>query len=535
MASLHDGDFRNTYDVCVIGGGPVGIAVALELARGATRVLLLESGGVGSDQQAQSLSTIRIRDPKRHRPAALTVHRGLGGTSRWWGGRCVELDDLDFHHRPYLAESGWPVDHDVLGPFYAAAHRYLKSDWSAPPPLAVLPDHPINVESWARVQNAAKSNYRELKSSPTLTVALHTTAAGFDVKAESGTVRSLRVKSRSGFHRVEAQYYVLACGGRENARLLLDMQATIPSLFNGNNTTVGRYYMGHLTGAIASIQFKDAQVAQNFLLRRTANGTYTRGRFQLNARMQQDMQMLNTVMWPHNYEHLADGALDGASAVYQFLRLGISQSEGAQSNFSRSKAATTILRNPMQAMRSCHYLLKNRLMRYPHFFAPNPRNIYWLRYHAEHTPLRESRVWLGEQYDDLGMRRLEVDYRYCQADFRSVLDSHMLLDKIIRAASVGTLSFFKPAGDLCQLVSDQAVDGYHQIGLTRMSSDRRRGSVDVNCKVHDLQNLYVAGSSIFPTSGQANPTLPAVAFGLRLAAHLVSKVKRPVADLASLS
>jgi choline dehydrogenase-like flavoprotein len=293
--------------------------------------------------------------------------------------------------------------------------------------------------------------------------------------------------------------------------------------------------MGHLTGAIASIQFKDAQVAQNFLLRRTANGTYTRGRFQLNARMQQDMQMLNTVMWPHNYEHLADGALDGASAVYQFLRLGISQTKGAQSNFSRSKAATTILRNPMQAMRSCHHLLKNRLMKYPHFFAPNPRNIYWLRYHAEHTPLRESRVWLGEQYDNLGMRRLEVDYRYCQADFRSVLDSHMLLDKIIRAASVGTLSFFKPAGDLCQLVSDQAVDGYHQIGLTRMSSDRRRGSVDVNCKVHDLQNLYVAGSSIFPTSGQANPTLPAVAFGLRLAAHLASKVKRPVADLASLN
>jgi choline dehydrogenase-like flavoprotein len=434
-----------------------------------------------------------------------------------------------------VPESGWPIDHDAIRPFYAAAYRFLKSDWSGPPPRNLLPDHPINVECWARIQNAAKANCRELKSAPTLTVALHTTAVSFDVMAENGLVRSLKVKSRSGSHRVKAQYYVLACGGRENARLLLDMQTSVPPLFNGADTTVGRYYMGHLTGAIASIQFSDAQMAQTFLFRRAGNGTYTRGRFQLNSRLQEEAQLLNTAMWPHNYEHLADGALDGASAVYQFLRFGLSQADGTQSSFSRSKAATTMLRNPVQTVRGCHQLLKNRLMRYPHFFAPNSRNIYWLRYHAEHTPLAESRVWLSAQRDDLGLRRLEVDYRYCQSDFQSVVASHMQLDTIIRAASIGSLSFFKPVEDLCEMVSDQAVDGYHQIGLTRMSSDRKRGTVDEDCKVHDLRNLYVAGSSIFPTSGQANPTLPAVAFGLRLAAHLAAKVKRPVADLASVA
>lgn len=513
-----------TFDVCVIGGGPVGIATALSLARSGNRVLLLESGGLDPDVETQDLSTLVIPDETHHRSAALTVYRGLGGTSRWWGGRCVEYDDIDFETRDFVTDSGWPIDHAEIKPFYREAHAFLTSDFVADRPTSILAEHPINVESWARVQNVARSKRTALKSTTNLTIALHTTAIGFEYDTATGIVLGLNVKEQSRPKTVRAQYYILACGGRENARLLLQLQTASSTILNGARATTGHYYMGHLTGAISSIQFHNRQLAEHVLFKRTANGTYMRGRFQLSADMQKAKQLLNTVMWPQNYEHLADGALDGASAVYQLLRFRAQSNDARWQDFSPAKAAGAILRHPGQAARSCHNLLKNRLLRYPHFFVPNPTNTYWLRYHAEHTPLYASRVSLSRERDAFDVYRLQVDYRYCEADYRSVVQSHRLLDQALREASAGSLSFFGPPEDMAALVKAQAVDGYHQIGLTKMSASRRSGTVDTNCKVHDLENLYVAGSSIFPTSSQANPTLPAVAFALRLASHLTKKL-----------
>ena len=65
--------------------------------------------------------------------------------------------------------------------------------------------------------------------------------------------------------------------------------------------------------------------------------------------------------------------------------------------------------------------------------------------------------------------------------------------------------------------------GAHHMGTTRMHDDPTRGVVDRNCKVHGIDNLYVTGGSIFPTSGAANPTLTIVALTLRLADHLKSR------------
>jgi choline dehydrogenase-like flavoprotein len=83
---------------------------------------------------------------------------------------------------------------------------------------------------------------------------------------------------------------------------------------------------------------------------------------------------------------------------------------------------------------------------------------------------------------------------------------------------------------LGRLVEDPSLDpegwpvslssGMHHMGTTRMHDDPRQGVVDANCRVHDLANLYVAGSSVFPTGGVANPTLTNVALAIRLADHL---------------
>src|SRR5690606_12842690 len=152
----------------------------------------------------------------------------------------------------------------------------------------------------------------------------------------------------------------------------------------------------------------------------------------------------------------------------------------------------------------------------------NPRNRYLLRYHGEQRPDSTNRVILNDQLDGSPLPKLRIDFRFQIGDAESVVDSHIVLDRALREAGLGQLTYLAEPDKLVERVLKQALDGYHQIGLTRMAADPRQGVVDPQCRVHDVANLHVAGSSVFPTAGQANPTLPAVALALRLADRLVA-------------
>ena len=158
-------------------------------------------------------------------------------------------------------------------------------------------------------------------------------------------------------------------------------------------------------------------------------------------------------------------------------------------------------------------------------FVDNRKNRYPLYYHGEHAPNSDSRVRLSGERDALGVHRVVVDLRFAEVDAHSVIESHALLDDWLRRKAIGRLEYFDAPEECCARVLEQACDGYHQIGLTRMSSSPRQGIVDANCKVHDVNNLFVASSSVFPTSGQANPTLLAVAMAARLAEHVEARLE----------
>jgi choline dehydrogenase-like flavoprotein len=163
------------------------------------------------------------------------------------------------------------------------------------------------------------------------------------------------------------------------------------------------------------------------------------------------------------------------------------------------------------------YVTRPRL---PGFFIPNKARRYAFFYHAEQAPDPASRVTLGDMRDALGMPRLRIDLRYGEIDARSVVASHRVFDENLRAAGIARLDYSVPESEQMASVLEQATDGYHQIGTTRMSDSPAQGIVDRNCRVHGTANLFIAGSSVFPTSGQANPTLLATALAARLAAHI---------------
>jgi choline dehydrogenase-like flavoprotein len=159
-------------------------------------------------------------------------------------------------------------------------------------------------------------------------------------------------------------------------------------------------------------------------------------------------------------------------------------------------------------------------VRLPGFFVRNAARRYAFHFHAEHAPDPESRVTLSEARDALGLPRARIDLRFGEADARSILATHDAMDARLRAAGIARIEHRLPEAERAAAILALASDGFHQVGTARMAADPKRGVVDADARVHGSANLFLAGSAIFPSSGQANPTYLAVALAARLAAHL---------------
>jgi choline dehydrogenase-like flavoprotein len=184
---------------------------------------------------------------------------------------------------------------------------------------------------------------------------------------------------------------------------------------------------------------------------------------------------------------------------------------------------SNILTDPVGTVSGLAEILRQRAerdRRPPGLFYANPRRIFALRYHSEQVPNPDSRVTLTDRLDANGVPLPRIDLRFTDQDIDSVVAAHRLLERLVPEARWGRLSWMCPPSDAAAYVRSQARDGYHQIGLTRMSNSPRDGVVDSNLAVHGLRNLWVASTGVLPTGSQAHPTFAAVALALRLADHL---------------
>jgi choline dehydrogenase-like flavoprotein len=187
-----------------------------------------------------------------------------------------------------------------------------------------------------------------------------------------------------------------------------------------------------------------------------------------------------------------------------------------------------VMRQPWSTISEIAAILNARLWsspRRPGFLAKSRDGRYALHYIAEQAPNGQSRLTLSDRKDALGLPFLDIDLRYAETDAQSVLQAHTLLDRSLRQAGLGHLDYRDPPDARIGRILQQATDGYHQIGTTRMALTPEDGVVDVTCRVHGVDNLYLSSSSVFPSSGQANPTFAAVALALRLAAHIADEIK----------
>lgn len=525
---------EKTWDVCVVGTGPVGMVLALELERAGREVLLLESGGL--EPAASAASHAEIVSPATQAPMEIAVVRALGGTSWTWGGRCVAYDDVDWMQRGFV-DARWPVAQAEIDPYYKRATEYLLCGSDAflvPYKRALIDGLTLDgVERWASQSRVILRHRERLLASDKIKISLHSTVTALNLNEAGSVVESLSVHTPQGERRVRAKNFVLAMGGVESTRLLLAAQRQWPGHFGGVDGPLGRYYMGHISGKIASIQFDDPAMADDldFQLDGTA---YYRRRLMLTAETQLRHGLLNTAFWPDNpplYDPAhRSGVLSGVFLALAFPPLGrklLSEAIRLAHTGPKPYAWGAHLRNavlgaPRGAV-DMYRILRDRFIQKPKkpgFLVTNSGGKYALHYHAEQIPQAESRITLSREVDTFGLPRAVIDLRFAQQDVDSVIASHRVLDEALRTNGVGRLEYWAAPEKLAEKVWAQAADGFHQVGTTRMGDDPAASVVDGELRAHGVGNLYVASSSVFPVSGQANSTLLAVAFAVRLAERL---------------
>ena len=533
-------------DLCIVGAGAAGIALALKLIGRGIDILLLEAGGLEAEPHTQRLYTGEVSDARLHSPPDRYRQRRFGGTTTIWGGRCMPFDSIDFEARAYVPHSGWPFGLETLLPYYPEANRLCEAGRFAyradaafptplPPMLAGFESQDFSTDTLERFSCPTDFGRRygaKLEAAARVRVLLHAnvTAIRLAENADSVTelvVRDLRGKTLS----VRARRYVLATGGLEVARLLLANCDVQRRGIGNDHDVVGRFYMCHIAGTIGRIQIggplDDVQYGYNI----SEEGVYCRRRFALRAQTQRAQRLGNFVARLH-HPRISDPAHHSAVLSLLFLaRFAIPYEYARRLHGSDAASIGNWVRHvgnlaeaPLDAAAFAWHMLRDRKLaerKFPSIIIRPRRNLYSLDFHAEQQPNPSSRVQLSERVDALGMPQLKIDWRYTAGDVDTVSRSLSLLAQAIAHSRVGTFDY-DPERVENEMTRYGAYGGHH-IGTTRMGSDPHTSVVNADGRVHGVRNLYIVGASTFPTSSQANPTLTIVATALRLADHLAAQ------------
>ncbi|WP_053082468.1 GMC oxidoreductase [Methylobacterium platani] len=543
IADHCEGLENSRHDVCIIGSGPAGLSLALELRRFGLSALVLESGGKRPEQLAQALSGADLADPARHDDMSIAVARRFGGTSNLWGGRCLPFDPVDF--RPRLGMPDWPITLSDLTPFLPTACRLASCGepvFEAPIPGIRADDDAFTFESlerWSGRPRLQVSHADMLASDPGIDIRLHATVVDV-LFTEAGAARAVVVVRPSGERMtVPVSRLVLAAGGLETTRLLLSLQRRRPALFGGPDGPLGRHYMGHVIGEIADITFASDALDAAFAFERDREGWYVRRRFVPSPALQAEHGLLNVAFWPV-IPRMADAAHRDPLLSLTFLALSFDPVGRALlpealrlRHVPRSVARWPHLRNvcrnlpgALGAGARVAWQRYGAATRLPGLFVRNSGRRYGLSYHSEQSPWAESRVRLDDRTDAAGLPRLHIDYRVHENDARSIVRSHELLAGWLARTGFGHLEYRQPAERNVEAVMRLFGHGTHQIGTARMADRPGRGVVDRNLRAFDAPNLYVASAAVLPRSGQASPTLTVITLAVRLAHHIAAEKAR---------
>lgn len=496
-ASSLQGDETLEADVCIVGAGPAGLTLAAELSGSGVATVIVESGGWTADPVAQELNHALI-EGDRHQPLDKTRHRQIGGTATLWntpvpptaGARFVPLDPLDF--RGERGRAAWPITFEEMTPYYLRAQQvaglgrfdYDAASWQLPP-SPIPADHEVmasRIYQFGSAERFRQEIPEQLARSPTVTLCSSATMIEFRWRGRS--IESVRAAGpRGNSLTIRSRRFVLAGGGVENARVLLVAEQR--GHLQDHSGWLGRGLMEHPR----DYSFKLVTRSRKFFKLLEFFGAYHRegtiacGRiaFREEAILEQDLPNASITLLPTG-----------------------------------------------RAWRPAHWRIEALAWRRFGWSLQWPPGHWWWRVpswarffdgfqlliNLEEFPASDNRLTLDDVKDRFGVPRVRLHRRWHANDAERL----SRLKELIRQ-SLGDLglhpAYTAPAGP-------PDPNSHHHLGATRMGSDPTTGVTDDYGQVFGAENLFVAGSSLFPSGGYANPTLTVIALALRLADRLKS-------------
>lgn len=524
-----------TADVCIVGGGAVGLAIAAQLIRRGLDVVVLEAGGEEITEDSQAFLQGEVAEGSHHWAPDHYRVRALGGASILWGGRSIPYDPIDFEPRPWAPHSGWPISYDTLAAWYPAALKEAEAgafDQTPSGPIAPGLDSAwlhTTIERFSRPTNFRWRYHQDITGSANGRIFIHAPVTAVRLAADGRKVDHLEIAAPDGGRRrVKGRDYVICAGGLENARLLLASNDIMSDGIGGG--WLGRGYMCHMAATFGEITFTGPGSAIGWDYERDADGIYIRRRLALTEKAQRELELLNFTCRLHIAD-AKDPSHRDPILSFIFLAAYLVKYEYSRENREAdrswpvySRHLANVARDPLRLAEfirtwgAKRYLQDRRI---PSIALSSKTNRYPLEFHSEQAPNWDSRVMLSDQRDALGMPRLRIDWRPTDLDFRTIRESYRLMARELERTGTGRLAFDDSRLEAVTL--EAGAYGGHHTGTTRMSATPADGVVDPDCRVHGIENLFIGGCSVLPTSSQANPTLTALAVGLRLADHLAQR------------
>jgi choline dehydrogenase-like flavoprotein len=514
--------------VCIIGAGTAGIFLAHQLRKADIQVVLLEAG----DKVARSPESIGqhcIQKGIRYRGAECGRSFGLGGTSVLWGGQLIPLAPSDMEERPEVGFDAWPIDYSEVAAYFSHVKQRLglSSDVKGKTSKGLLKyfpllskldnDFDLRLSSWLpfRKRNFSKLFADDLRTDKELVVWLNASVTEFKFTQSSDKdthqITAIHTKSTNGNTLVVGPDCVVVCAGAlESTRLMLALDESSSGLITRHGAPLGRYFSDHLSVTCGQFECHDwrcfnLETAPIFL-----NGVMHTPRLEISQAAQQRLSL--TSAFAH-FTFVTHGET-GFDVVRNFLR----KRQGEQQNLGLSIAMVSTVVKDMTAMVFWRYF-------YRKLWIPRKADLL-LQVDIEQMANWDSQLSLADEKDDMGRKRLVVDWRISPEDAR-----------IIRTVAENAIEAWSssPLREIANLhltlpddfeTFDSLYDVYHPTGTLRMGSMPSNSVIDANLRSWAFSNCYISSTAVFPSAGSANPGLTHLALTSRLADHLRKIIER---------
>ncbi|OZG73425.1 hypothetical protein BTA51_10390 [Hahella sp. CCB-MM4] len=513
-----------TFDFCVLGGGIAGIITTNELVKKCPdqSICLIESGSFSLDNpHNRELKEVLFSDlaiKKNSREFA------LGGATNTWGGLSTHFEEFETRGRDYLETHDWPISYEELSQYY----RYASEHYQFTDTLDESTEKSRYFENFrkrvffAQLEPVNYASY--LNNAVHLIYNAHVT----ELHSEGETVTKA-VISNAGTQitsSVQAKTFIIALGGIETVRLLLNSQVKGALTLGTEGQLLGRYFMNHPKSEYGLLKLNQPTPINDYV------GTIDQGRYKyigisLPLDIQRSQRLLNNYVrfepiLPWSDDKVVSAVISFLMNKRTFFKIFMAlyqQKEVTMLDFSETGDTDHLerverrsrLKSISLAVQYLYYRLTNK----------KPKiTTYRIRNYIEMEPRYDNHITLSEEVDLFGNRKVQVNYSLSEREKRTMLLLHEKISEHLLEVNIG---------DLHSKLEDEvdwpiATDASHHMGGTIMGDSPDNSVTNSDLRIHSIENLYIASSSVMPTGGSHNPTFTIAALSCYLADRLSRKV-----------